>query len=262
MKLGLCAGIVLGLLGCALLAGCVEVGKPYEPDNVRNLPRCEDQARLAHASARDCVFYVLNGVSGFQHAPAMQVRYAASHPGAGDGAVTIDLYSDNSQRDVVREAGLKGYDYPVFTDVSGKAGDILVPLQRADKRWVLSVWVWTPTFLESQRRREDRWVHAGDIPLGRVLHLNEGFFLLTASDFKGPLRLTLYRAIQSRIDYVGSLTDEGASNDCHVTPEGVLASVGSPLTNVCTPLGKPRDYGDCYGLNPEGAAQCLAALYR
>lgn len=207
------AGVILSCgFVLPLTAACgPEPVKEPGPESMHLLPQCEDAARLAHTAARDCTFVY----GGIDLGPSNWLRVRFSPPGArpDGGAVVIDSYTpDRTELGVVRETGVVWSDYPFRIDVTGEGGDdVFVPLARADGRKVLSVWL--SNFLDDYYHHTGVYRHAGEIPLGFVLHLDRNLFVDTASPgFKGPWSLTLFRADPSAITPLADLVADGDLN--------------------------------------------------
>jgi hypothetical protein len=233
-----------------LTVGACNSPVPHEPgpDYIHDLPRCDDQGRLAHASAQDCTL-VFGGI-GFSPGTWLHVRF--SKPGAekADGAVTVDLYGDRAEPGVIRETGLKSYDYPFMTEVTGVSPyELVVPVQKADGRWLFSLWA--SDFLNDYEHHRGAYVHAGDIPVGRLLLLDPNKLLLeTSSDFKGPWDLTVYRVKPSGIEPLGHAVAEGGPTTCSVTGDAAPLLKQSPdaaIQSICQVFSARRDYYDDYG---------------
>jgi hypothetical protein len=221
------------------------------PAYVHDLPRCEDEARVAHVAVHDCTF--VYGGFGFGPSSWLDVRFSPRGARPRAHTVVIDLYSpDRTELDIVTEKDVRGYDYPFLMDVTGEGGDdIFVPVARADGSRFFSVWL--SDFLNDYYHHTGAYVHAGEIPLGRVLRLDglgRNLFLETSSGFEGPWNLTLFRARPSGIEAVANLVADGDSKHCEVTGAGAPLLKQLPvnqLLSICGWFSAPRDYYDKYG---------------
>ena len=103
--------------------------------------------------------------------------------GSADGAVTIDYYSpDRTELSLVSAKGVKSFAYPFMTDVTGEGGDdIFVPVEGDDGHWRMSVWL--SNFLDDYEHHTAAYVHAGEIPMGRVLEVDKNLFADVPSSF-------------------------------------------------------------------------------
>ena len=243
-----------GLFLAASVGACFKAPQEPGPPYVQRLPRCEDQARLAEqargpeAPPSDCTFVF--GGADWGPSSWLPVRFTPPM-GSADGAVTIDYYSpDRTELSLVGVKGVKSFAYPFMTDVTGEGGDdIFVPVEGDDGHWRMSVWL--SNFLDDYEHHTAAYVHAGEIPMGRVLEVDKNLFADTSSPFSGPWRLALYRAAPSAIVSVGDVVAKGDASHCRVT--GTAAEALKSLTtiqvqNICGWLGSPRDYYDYYGL--------------
>lgn len=242
-----------GLVCVVLTGACNSPPREPGPEYVHQLPRCDDQARLAHVLARDCTFVF--GAADWGPGSWLHVRFTPSGSGVDAGAVAIDLYSDRTELAVISEKGVSAYDYPFMMDVTGEGGDdIFLPVERRG-RWLLSVW--PSNFLDDYYHHSGAYTHAGEIPLGRVLHLDPNLFVETSSGFGGPWKLTLYRANQTAIEKLGDLVATGNSSRCKVTGASIALLGGTPAVQVqqiCAWFATPRDYYDAYGQSVDRAA--------
>lgn len=233
-------------LGLACLAGGCNVDPEHGPAYVHDLPRCDEQGRSAHALAQDCAFAF--GGQGFSPSNWLHVRFSKPGAEASGGAVFVDFYSDRAETGVIHESNLKAYDYPFFSDVTGVSGyDVVIPVQRSDGRQLLSVW--GTNFLDAYQHHSRAYVHLGDIPVGRILNLDGELFVETASGFKGPWSLRLYRARPSGIEPLGTALADGDSAHCQVNGAAALLKSlpEAKIQPICAVFSERRDYYDDYG---------------
>jgi hypothetical protein len=231
-------------LGLACLTGGCNVEPEPGPAYVHDLPRCDDQGRSAHTLAQDCAFAF--GGQGFNPGNWLHVRFSKPGAQASGGAVVVDFYGGRAEPGVIRESNLKAYDYPFLRDVTGVSGyDVVVPVERSDGHQLLSVW--GTNFLDDNQHHTRAYVHLGDIPVGRILNLDGELFVETASGFKGPWSLRLYRALPSGIEPLGTALAEGNGTRCQVSGEAAALLPDAKVKSICAVFSEQRDYYDDYG---------------
>jgi hypothetical protein len=199
---------------------------------------------LAHAVTQDCAIAFAG--MGFIPGNWLHVRFSNPGANASDGAVVIDFYGDRAEPGVICEDHLKAYDYPFLSDVTGVSGyDVVVPVERSDGRSMFSVW--GTNFLDDSRRHTGAYVHLGDIPVGRIVNLDGGLFVATASSFKGPWDLRLYRARPSAIEFLGTALAKVDAAHCRVSGEAAPLMPDAKVQSLCDIISEGRDYYDDYG---------------